>query len=68
MHTDTAAYWLHDCLAVVRDVRWVSFEPWPTAVLAEANAAGDEFEAGAVGVGGERGVDDGSAHRWYLVR
>jgi DNA-binding SARP family transcriptional activator len=37
--------WLTACLDLVHDLRWVSFEPWPVTVLAEANLAdvrGDE--------------------------
>jgi DNA-binding SARP family transcriptional activator len=34
-----ATQWLTDCLALVHDLRWVSFEPWPVAVLAEAHLA-----------------------------
>jgi tetratricopeptide (TPR) repeat protein len=37
--------WLTACLDLVHDLRWVSFEPWPVAVLAEAKLAtsrGDE--------------------------
>ena len=31
--------WLTACLDLVHDLRWVSFEPWPVSVLAEANLA-----------------------------
>ena len=37
--------WLTACLDLVHDLRWVSFEPWPVTVLAEAKLAtsrGDE--------------------------
>jgi hypothetical protein len=32
---------LDTCLTLVHDLRWVSFEPWPVAVLAEVGLAGD---------------------------
>ena len=35
--TAEAVGWLQECLTLVRDLRWVSFEPWPVAVLAEAD-------------------------------
>lgn len=28
--------WLRDCLALCADTRWVAFQPWPRALLAEA--------------------------------
>jgi hypothetical protein len=34
-----AVRWVTDCLTIVRDLRWVSFEPWPASVLAEAALA-----------------------------
>ncbi len=33
---DTAARWADGCLDVVHDLHWLSFEPWPVTVLAEA--------------------------------
>lgn len=33
---DAAATWLRECLAVVSSSGWISFRPWPTAALAEA--------------------------------
>ena len=38
-HRDESVRWLTDCLTLVHDLRWVSFEPWPVAVLAEAHLA-----------------------------
>jgi len=32
---EVARRWLMDCLAIVADLRWVAFRPWPLAVLAE---------------------------------
>ena len=32
-----AVEWLTACLDIVRGLRWTAFEPWPMAVLAEAN-------------------------------
>jgi tetratricopeptide (TPR) repeat protein len=34
-----AVRWVTDCLTIVQDLRWVSFEPWPASVLAEAALA-----------------------------
>ncbi len=31
--------WLRQCLHVVQETQWMSFEPWPTAALAEADLA-----------------------------
>lgn len=31
--------WLQQCLDIVQETRWVSFEPWPMAALAEARLA-----------------------------
>lgn len=31
--------WLQQCLAVVHEMHWMSFEPWPMAALAEVNLA-----------------------------
>lgn len=42
-----AVQWLTDCLMLVHDLRWVSFEPWPVAVLAEAKLADDRGQAGS---------------------
>jgi DNA-binding SARP family transcriptional activator len=39
-----AVEWLHGCLTLVRDLRWISFEPWPVAVLAEVGLAADRTE------------------------
>lgn len=36
-----AVQWLTDSLMLIHDLRWVLFEPWPVAVLAEAKLAGD---------------------------
>lgn len=38
-----AVSWLTRCLTLVRDDKWVSFEPWPVAVLAGANL-GDQHD------------------------
>lgn len=35
----TAAGWLGECLQLVSSSGWISFRPWPTAVLAEAELA-----------------------------
>lgn len=32
-----ALRWLHQCFEVIQAIQWVSFEPWPIAVLAEAH-------------------------------
>ena len=37
-----AIRWLTRCLAIVRDIQWISFEPFPVATLAEARLANDE--------------------------
>jgi DNA-binding SARP family transcriptional activator len=42
-----AVQWLTDSLMLVHELRWVAFEPWPTAVLAEANLADDRRKAGS---------------------
>jgi DNA-binding SARP family transcriptional activator len=42
-----AVQWLTDSLTVIHELRWVSFEPWPVAVLAEANLAHDRRPAGS---------------------
>jgi DNA-binding SARP family transcriptional activator len=34
-----AVRWVTDSLTIVQDLRWVSFEPWPSSVLAEAALA-----------------------------
>jgi DNA-binding SARP family transcriptional activator len=34
-----AKQWLQQCLDVVHETRWMSFEPWPIAALAEAHLA-----------------------------
>lgn len=46
-HTVEAEQWETECLALVRDLQWMSFEPWPLAVLAEAklDAHGDPSSA-----------------------
>ncbi|MFC6287962.1 tetratricopeptide repeat protein [Nocardioides sp. GCM10027113] len=41
---DDARPWLRECLDVVREAGWVSFRPWPQAVLAEV-----ELTAGRAG-------------------
>jgi DNA-binding SARP family transcriptional activator len=33
---DEADRWLDDCLALVEEQRWISFRPWPVAVLSES--------------------------------
>jgi hypothetical protein len=38
---------LTDSLTLIHDLRWVSFEPWPVAVLAEANMSDDRRKAGS---------------------
>lgn len=35
-----ATEWTDDCLEVVRELHWVSFEPWPMAVLNELRLSG----------------------------
>jgi DNA-binding SARP family transcriptional activator len=40
-----AVQWLTDSLTLIHELRWVSFEPWPVAVLAEANLADDRRKA-----------------------
>jgi DNA-binding SARP family transcriptional activator len=42
-----AVQWLTDSLTLIHDLRWVSFEPWPVAVLAEANMSDDRRKAGS---------------------
>jgi hypothetical protein len=37
--TSDAVDWLNDSLALVDELNWRAFEPWPLAVLAEANLA-----------------------------
>jgi DNA-binding SARP family transcriptional activator len=32
---ETARRWLTDCCAIVEDLRWLAFRPWPLAVLSE---------------------------------
>ena len=32
---DTAHRWLTDCIAIVEDLRWIAFRPWPLAALSE---------------------------------
>ncbi|HSS64186.1 MAG TPA: BTAD domain-containing putative transcriptional regulator [Gammaproteobacteria bacterium] len=44
---EVAKAWLSDCLAIVDDLRWVAFRPWPLAVLAEARL-GLESDPGAL--------------------
>ncbi|CDX21596.1 putative Transcriptional regulator, SARP family [Mesorhizobium sp. ORS 3324] len=34
---EEADRWLGDCLALVEEQRWVSFRPWPVAVLSESH-------------------------------
>ena len=36
---DRAAEWAQRCLALVADTRWVSFRPWPLAMVAEIELA-----------------------------
>lgn len=36
---DTARTWLRECLGVVSECGWLSFRPWPAAVLAEVELA-----------------------------
>lgn len=33
---EIADRWLTDCLAIVDDLRWIAFRPWPLAIRAEA--------------------------------
>lgn len=33
---ETAVRWADTCLAIVEDLRWVAFRPWPLAILGEA--------------------------------
>ena len=33
---ETARRWFDDCLAIIEDLRWVAFRPWPLALQAEA--------------------------------
>ncbi|WP_168992131.1 MULTISPECIES: BTAD domain-containing putative transcriptional regulator [Mesorhizobium] len=33
---EEADRWLEDCLALVEEQRWISFRPWPVAVLSES--------------------------------
>ena len=40
-----AVQWLTDSLILVHDLRWILFEPWPVAVLAEANLVADRTAA-----------------------
>jgi DNA-binding SARP family transcriptional activator len=40
-----AVQWLTDSLMLIHDLRWVLFEPWPRAVLAEANLGADRKAA-----------------------
>ena len=40
-HHDAAREWLRECLDVVAETGWISFRPWPAAVLAEV-----ELDAG----------------------
>ncbi len=39
---DAARAMAHECLEVVERLRWISFRPWPAAVLAEAGLRADE--------------------------
>jgi DNA-binding SARP family transcriptional activator len=39
--TEASLPWLTDCLTLVHQLGWISFEPWPSAVLAEATLAGN---------------------------
>jgi DNA-binding SARP family transcriptional activator len=38
-HRDAARAWARECLSVVTGSGWISFRPWPAAVLAEAELA-----------------------------
>ena len=38
-HHEAAREWVRECLGVVADTGWISFRPWPTAVLAEVELA-----------------------------
>jgi DNA-binding SARP family transcriptional activator len=40
-----SAGWLTACLDLVHELRWVSFEPWPATVLAEANLVTSRADA-----------------------
>lgn len=40
--TPEAVTWLTECVSVVRDLHWVSFEPWPMAVLWESTLLGGD--------------------------
>ncbi len=37
---ETAKIWLIECLEIVDDLSWVSFRPWPVALLAETRLRG----------------------------
>lgn len=37
--------WLQQCLDVVHQLQWMSFEPWPIAVMAEARLTGRDNDA-----------------------
>lgn len=41
-----AARWSDDCLVLVRDLQWMSFEPWPIAVREEAGLVGGVASGG----------------------
>jgi tetratricopeptide (TPR) repeat protein len=43
--TDIAGRWLADCLAIVEDLRWLAFRPWPVALLAETGLRRDDEPA-----------------------
>jgi DNA-binding SARP family transcriptional activator len=45
--TDEARVWAAQCLALVRDLQWRSFTPWPLAVLAEVALLDDRPAAGS---------------------
>ena len=53
---DEAAAALEESLAIARDARWIAFEPWPEAWLAEVHLAAGEVEA----------ARDGFEHSWAL--
>ena len=36
---DTADTWIRDCLRLISDIRWIAFQPWPHAILAEVRLA-----------------------------
>jgi DNA-binding SARP family transcriptional activator len=38
---EAAQSWLHRCLSLVDDQRWLAFRPWPTALLCEARLRRD---------------------------